>query len=351
MDGFQFIIESPQETQGHKKRPRLVTSCDNCRLKKIKCLQSSPETQCEACKAAKIPCKFRDRERYFAERSRAIAGPSSASPYHGSSSRATTTVPEPSERSNSSGTNEYATPASTVYTPPSQGYSNSISRSPSYSPPGTTSTDHGRYQTYPDHSRPTAHSRPHLTSGGYRPTQLFDPMHPQMPQRSWMPHFIQIFISQLGSQCGFVTYDDLYEKFRHQTLSPLLSNCIAALGARFCDIPDVVARGPHNVADIFCENAKEMLSAALNQPTLDVLHAVITLAWTEYKTGRLLGFRQYGDLAMRTAMAIGLSEESTRQMSPYDSYQNRLRLTWQSVSQLYASSACEFSCLLCFKPS
>jgi len=50
-------------------------------------------------------------------------------------------------------------------------------------------------------------------------------------------------------------------------------------------------------------------------------------------------------------MAIGLSEESTRQMSPYDSYQNRLRLTWQSVSQLYASSACKSSYLLCLKPT
>ena len=29
MDDFQFIIESPQHNQGHKKRPRLVTSCDN----------------------------------------------------------------------------------------------------------------------------------------------------------------------------------------------------------------------------------------------------------------------------------------------------------------------------------
>lgn len=48
-------------------------------------------------------------------------------------------------------------------------------------------------------------------------------------------------------------------------------------------------------------------------------------------------------------MAIGLSEESTRQMSPYDSYQNRLRLTWQSVSQLYTTSTCEFSYLLHFK--
>jgi hypothetical protein len=28
-DSFQFIIESPQHNTGHKKRPRLVTSCDN----------------------------------------------------------------------------------------------------------------------------------------------------------------------------------------------------------------------------------------------------------------------------------------------------------------------------------
>jgi hypothetical protein len=89
---IQFIIESPQTTASHKKRPRLVTSCDSwyvscrnptrrrlmsgSRLKKIKCLQPSPETKCEACKVAKVPCRFKDRERYFAERSRAIAGPS-----------------------------------------------------------------------------------------------------------------------------------------------------------------------------------------------------------------------------------------------------------------------------------
>lgn len=60
----------------------------------------------------------------------------------------------------------------------------------------------------------------------------------------------------------------------------------------------------------------------------------------------LFHFLINAQLAMRTAMTIGLSEESTRQMSPYDSYQNRLRLTWQSVSQLYASSSCESSDLL-----
>lgn len=135
------------------------------RLKKIKCLQSSPETSCEACKAAKIPCKFRDRERYFAERSRAIAGPSSASLHPQPPSRATSIVPESSERSDSSAGSEYATPASTPYAPPPQGYVNSTSsRSSSYSPPGTTSTDHARYQPYLEHSRPpTTHRYIHAS--------------------------------------------------------------------------------------------------------------------------------------------------------------------------------------------
>jgi len=79
MDDFQFVFESPQAAQNHKKRPRLVTSCDNCRLKKIKCLQASPDSKCEACSQAKVSCRFNDRERYFVERSRVMAGPGSRS--------------------------------------------------------------------------------------------------------------------------------------------------------------------------------------------------------------------------------------------------------------------------------
>ncbi len=29
MDGLRFVLEAPQLSQTHKKRPRLVTSCDN----------------------------------------------------------------------------------------------------------------------------------------------------------------------------------------------------------------------------------------------------------------------------------------------------------------------------------
>jgi len=181
MDDVQFIIESPQNNQGHKKRPRLVTSCDNwlaysfplypfpllthtySRLKKIKCQQPSPETQCEACKAAKIHCRFRDRERYFAERSRAIAGPGTA---YGDGQRyyqQQTKIVCLHNFNNSffSQTNghpsldAFSLPSTTHSSPAS---SHSTGRSSSYSPNpnGIVRADveaHGRYQSYPPDPR------------------------------------------------------------------------------------------------------------------------------------------------------------------------------------------------------
>lgn len=49
------------------------------RLKKVKCIQHTPNDKCEACTNAQIACRFRDRERYFAERSRIMAGSGSDS--------------------------------------------------------------------------------------------------------------------------------------------------------------------------------------------------------------------------------------------------------------------------------
>lgn len=120
---------------------------------------------------------------------------------------------------------------------------------------------------------------------------------------------------------------------------------------------------------------------------MDTLQAAILIAWAEYKSGRGHGTHPFGilfvyecqltrprparrgqgfvniatcvwcncrvlyvvtdgapfwfpQLAMQTATAIGLSEESSLQLSPYDPYQNRLRITWSSLNQLrvYASS-------------
>lgn len=90
MENFRFILENPHpnaNSNKQRKRARLVTACDSwfvfshfplwpvspislypSRVKKIKCQQTSPNGRCEACKIAKTPCLFGDRDRYQAER-------------------------------------------------------------------------------------------------------------------------------------------------------------------------------------------------------------------------------------------------------------------------------------------
>lgn len=67
--------------------------------------------------------------------------------------------------------------------------------------------------------------------------QLFDPEHPQRPHPTLMPHFLQIFFDHYASEFNFLTYEETLGKFWEQRLSPLLSNCIAAMAARYVHIP------------------------------------------------------------------------------------------------------------------
>ncbi|KIM53644.1 hypothetical protein SCLCIDRAFT_1222613 [Scleroderma citrinum Foug A] len=314
MDPLQIIIESPNAAQSQKKRPRLVTSCDNCRLKKIKCQQPSPETQCDACTLAKIPCRFRDRERYFAERSRSIAGPSATTSFARPTNRP---VAQDHFAAGDGSPIEYPS-SQHAQVPYGHPQPHSHSQRSSHSPPGTYDTPRPQPYVSPEHAKssgtqrysPTDEHAHHRSSSStsqpyerapsqpshYRLPQLFEPTQPQFPQRNWMPQFIQLFITHMGGQCPFLTYEDLCDRLRRQTMTSLMANCIAALGARASDIPEVVARGPQLVAEIYYENAKELLAGSLNQPTLDTLHCVMLLAWSEYKGGHIHGFRQYSDV-------------------------------------------------------
>jgi hypothetical protein len=151
MDGLRFVLEAPQLSQTHKKRPRLVTSCDNwcvarsrlslvefahpslrffqhSRLKKIKCVQIKAQPRCEACEAGNTPCQFRDRERYFAERSRIVTGASAGS------------SPAHSRRSSSSQSTEPS-----AIPPPTRG--DSVDASGWYSG-AQASSDHGHPSRY-----------------------------------------------------------------------------------------------------------------------------------------------------------------------------------------------------------
>lgn len=103
MSDLHFVLEHPQDNsrREHKKRPRLVTSCDNwyvgtfqirltfradpliplsSRAKKLKCIKGGENTPCESCTNSGAICEFRDREQYFAERSAKSANAAGNSP-------------------------------------------------------------------------------------------------------------------------------------------------------------------------------------------------------------------------------------------------------------------------------
>lgn len=109
MSDLHFVLENPQDNsrREHKKRPRLVTSCDNwyagpyqirltfradpqiifnpfisssSRAKKLKCIKGGENAPCESCTTSGVTCEFRDRDQYFAERSAKSVNATSNSP-------------------------------------------------------------------------------------------------------------------------------------------------------------------------------------------------------------------------------------------------------------------------------
>ncbi|KAH9485202.1 hypothetical protein JR316_0002109 [Psilocybe cubensis] len=362
-DSFQFIIESPQHSQGHKKRPRLVTSCDNCRLKKIKCLQPSPESKCEACKAAKIACRFRDRERYFAERSRAIAGPNSS-------------VYATELRSEPSSTLDAFSVASGSSSP---SLSSSDPRSNSHSPKasGMVSADiehSGRYPSYAPDSRHIGPSHGHSSSissfdslrsntgvppynnfvghtpplyptvsrnsyqGDQRPIQLFDPENPQRPHPNLMTHFIQVFFDRHGQDFTFLTYQDVLADFWEQRLSLILANCIAAMAVKYSNISEFSARDLHNVAENYIDIAKHLLTSMAHIPSLETLHGLMLLCWLEHNHHRLPGFRTYYGMAGKMANDLGLQDPHNLELYPSEYERSRRRATWNGMVQLHITA-------------
>ncbi|KIL68868.1 hypothetical protein M378DRAFT_70441 [Amanita muscaria Koide BX008] len=376
-DSFQFIIESPQHNQGAKKRPRLVTSCDNCRLKKIKCLQPSPETKCEACRAAKIPCRFKDRERYFAERSRAIAGNNNTTNYPGDATSDSNAAMEAFSVASNSGSPSV----------PHQSIPRSSSHSPKASGLATPENDFNtRYQPYPTDSRrsidsthrhsnsvpitpfhpqrasdsvgyqymapngpqtvPPPHSqagRPASQQINTRPLVLLDPDRPERPSSTLMPHFIQTFFEHLGVEFSFLNYEDTLQNYWDQRLPVLLANCIAAVASRYSTYPELTVRGLHTVSEVYLENAKNLLQPIAHIPAFETLHSLILLCWAEYKNHRLHGFRGYYQMVMKMAMDLGLSEQDASPVPNNDSDHNRRRSTWASIVRLHImASQCEF---------
>ncbi|KAK7045712.1 hypothetical protein VNI00_007545 [Paramarasmius palmivorus] len=306
-DSFQFIIESPQHATGHKKRPRLVTSCDNCRLKKIKCLQPSPEAKCEACKAAKIPCRFRDRERYFAERSRAIAGPSASSNYSNGqrsdgSMDAFAVTPHPDST------------AASMLNP-------MRNRTATASPVGYNSNRHS--MGYNSMSPSPAPMMQHTRSPSQpRQIQLFNPDFPQFPNHTYMETFMPLFFQHYSSEFPFIIYDDVIADYVERRSAPIM-NTIAALAVGHCSIPELTGRNLTGVISAYGENARGQLNTVGHVTSEENLRAVMLFAWFEYKQQRITGFRDYSHLALRMCAQLGYTAPNGALLNLQDTERRR----------------------------
>ena len=260
--GFRFVLESPHVNRAQKKRPRLVTSCDNwyspplvflplpllkcfchSRTKKIKCIQKIPETNCEACSAAGVSCRFKDKERYYAERSRIAAA-------HAATSKSSSAV-----KSGKGSSHEHEPPI-TLLSSPLRATSTESQGGPERSPPRRMTPYHPYRLTSMSMDPPSRSSPESDVATPPLPGPLFDPNNQARPHSQIMMSFIQAFFDNLNMDFPFLAYDETMRQFFQQTLSPALANCIAAHAVRYVNLPEVTKRGIMHVTDQYCDNAK-----------------------------------------------------------------------------------------------
>lgn len=307
MADLEFVIEAPQVTRTNKKRPRLVTSCDHwcvsplshgegkarvnplwvlsSRVKKIKCVQQPATGKCEACLAANLPCLYRDREQYFAERTRMLSGAGSAlrdastnaqSRAHlsaiNASSPAPSRGPSPphSTHSNGSASDRSSSPSyfsfmgvdsvESMSVPAFNSGLNAPAALPTWYAALSIVLCHRITRMLTNASRDGpiqplswAPRRPVLdvhtgmdfslidpTSDVTPLLGLFDAHDSTQPHPNLMMSFLHVFFEKLGSTYPFLSSEIVCDRFLHRQLSPLLANAIAASAARYAPTFQVI---------------------------------------------------------------------------------------------------------------
>lgn len=192
---------------------------------------------CEACNSARLPCRFRDREKYFAERSKLVSSSSkSVATARQQIDMVMTTDVLPSQPSNSSShTNGTVTRVSPKRNMTYHPYHHHISHQP-------------RSNSMPLASPPPP---PPPT-----PSPLFDPKYPDRPRSQLMLPFINAFCDNLSIWFPFMAFDETIKRFLMHDLPVLQANCIAALAVRYVDLPEVIQWGVSRATDDYAYAAK-----------------------------------------------------------------------------------------------
>lgn len=340
MENFRFILENPHPNANNKqrKRARLVTACDSCRVKKIKCQQTSPNGRCEACKIAKIPCLFGDRDRYQAERGVSCAWSPPVQDIGPLAMPSSSTLIDLSFRQPRAAYLPYATGRS-----PKQ-RSDSMSISETSSGLSSTSTRESPPATVSSHSSAASKSfvqtqyQQQQTTGSLFGSNYTafdnipnDPsvLNPQQssfayPQR--MHSLTTLFFDTIGYSFPFLDRVDILHRIERKTCSPILANCIASLALRYTSNPEDL---PASIR--FYEMAKNLTANVVSVPSIEALHALICITWTEYGMGQMDNFDAFSRMAITMCLDLGLGHETTIRVAIAPEIRTRLRLTWWTV--------------------
>ncbi|KZP01230.1 hypothetical protein CALVIDRAFT_552314 [Calocera viscosa TUFC12733] len=207
-------------------------------------------------------------------------------------------------------------------------------RHPFHRPPLTNPLSFGgSAPSLPGPNRPPSPSLPEDN----RP--LFDPADdvPTMPHPDHLPHLAELFFDYLGCHFPFLDREEVMRDIRERKITATLANCIAALGIRFTDrqvllfqtdvegLPTRRARA----AEKYCMRAKEIITPYLSLPSVEIVQALVLIAWAEFGCGRDSGLWMYSRMAVGMAMDLGLGFEATIQL--VTDHPERIRATWWAV--------------------
>ncbi|EJT96846.1 hypothetical protein DACRYDRAFT_112461 [Dacryopinax primogenitus] len=168
---------------------------------------------------------------------------------------------------------------------------------------------------------------------------LFDPADdvPTMPHPDHLPHLAELFFDYLGCHFPFLDREEVMRDIKEKKITATLANCIAALGIRFTDrqvllfqtdvegLPTRRARA----AEKYCMRAKEIITPYLSLPSVEIVQALVLIAWAEFGCGRDSGLWMYSRMAVGMAMDLGLGFEATIQL--VTDHPERIRATWWAV--------------------
>ncbi|EUC67392.1 C6 transcription factor [Rhizoctonia solani AG-3 Rhs1AP] len=441
---FRFILEephggAPQKGQ-QRKRARLVTACDACRIKKIKCIRTPKVQQCEACRVSNGNCLYGDRDRYQAERGLSYsyatqiihgdnedmkeqATPSvNAYPSSVTSTDDRSSYP-PSHHSNDNGFADILTDMSRPVSRKRKGsllaeeseYPNRRFQSPvevaqtlvdvnsanltngqipelkritvpffRYFGPTANTPGYRRVKVRTLTLDDSASVASHTSQCSFSPSAekipspqvksslpvppasppifralhpnsnalangedeiyhvmataaasgrdcLFDPARPRYPNPKYLTHLANLFFDHLACHFPFLDRTQVMAQITDGTLPAILANCLAALAVRFSNRKELLKGPRHLAGEAYCDMAKLLVVHMLSWPSVEVLQALVLIAWSEFGSGRDSGLWMYSRMAVGMAMDLGLGFEATVQLAATESEREKVRLTWWST--------------------